>query len=64
MTEFVPCAGKFFPFRVALFFKTHLCIASHKRDIRKECKPRSDVADRRVYTVSILDRNFYKIWLQ
>ena len=33
---------------------TDLCLASHKRDIGKQCKPRSDAAERGVWSGSTL----------
>ena len=37
-----------FPVYLRLYFDivlTHLCLASHKRDIDKQCRPRSDAAN-------------------
>ena len=39
------------------FLLTHLSLASHKMDIGKQCRPRSDAA---FCTVCIKSRNFYK----
>ena len=33
---------------------TDLCLASHKRDIGKQCRPRSDAAERGVWSGSTL----------
>ena len=33
---------------------THLCLASHKRDTGKQCRPRSDAAERGVWSRSTL----------
>ena len=33
---------------VSLPVLTHVCLASHKRDIGKQCRPRSDAAERGV----------------
>ena len=35
-------------------FLTHLSLASHKKDIGKQCKPRSDAAERGVWSGSTL----------
>ena len=35
-------------------FKTNLCLASHKRDIGKPCRLRSDAAERGVWSGSTL----------
>ena len=32
-------------FLCALSLLTHLCLASHKRDMGKQCRPRSDAAN-------------------
>ena len=58
---------KFFPSRVAAILEamldflsvcrcasTHLCLASYKRDICKQCRPRSDAAKRGVWSESTL----------
>ena len=41
---------------------THLCLASHKLDLDKRCRPRSDAAERGVWLGSTLFayRNFYQ----
>ena len=42
---------------------TNLCLASHKRDIGKPCRPRSDaVASDQGLHCFIKYRNFYKTW--
>ena len=47
-------------------FTTHLFLASHKRNIGKQCRPWWDARRTRrlirVYTVCIKYRNFYKTW--
>ena len=35
-------------------FLTHLFLVSHKRDIGKQCRPRSNAAERDLWSASIL----------
>ena len=49
---------RLFKIRIALFYilipLTHLCPGPHKRDIGKQCRPRSDAAERGVWSGSTL----------
>ena len=36
------------------FVLTHICLTSHERDIGKQCRPRSDAAERGVWSRSTL----------